>query len=349
MPWFVVRLATTLAAQPELGALKLSAVLFHKFWHGLVMPICARLPHGLSDWLCLTCYELNRHYKRNLLGALAQSLPKGIGKNKLGIFAPLHGASTEADLQPLSLKDTQYIGQRSFEMMARECCDIYCLSHRGVDYVKEVVSFTNLDTFRSFYSQPGGKLLILFHFDRLTLISSGLGQMGFPHSMITQPIDHSNPELSEHERVYLRKKVDLIQQMAGGGWFVVGQDTRAILRALKDGQTLILLPDVRPNPQAKGLAKLPFLGQTLTIPDGAIRLAELTGAKMIYAVAKSQARRCEVSFRLLPDRPDAALAGAVQALSSDILQDPHRWWFWIIFDYLVTHEHQSAPEANERK
>lgn len=313
------------------------------------MPICARLPHGLSDWLCLACYELNRHYKRNLLGALAQSLPKGIGKNQHGMYAPLHGAATEEDLRPLGLRETQAIGQRSFEMMARECCDIYCLSHQGPSYLKEIVSFTNLDDFRQFYKKPGGKLLIFFHFDRLTLISTALGQMGFPHSMITQPIDHSNPDLSEHERSYLRKKVDLIQQMAGGGWFVVGQDTRGILRALKDGQTLILLPDVRPNPQSKGIVKLPFLGQTLTIPDGAIRLAEITGAKMIYAVAKSTGRCCEVSFKLLNDSPKEALAEAVQCLGNDILEGPHRWWFWTIFDYLVTHECQSTPEANDRK
>ena len=303
---------------------------FNTFWHALVMPLCARLPHGLSDALCLKAFERNTEYKTNVYAALAQSLPKGLlpFEKQLAQHAGLNcGAAS-----------WQVIAQRYFEMMARECCDIYCLHHQGPRYLRDVVRFENLHDFEAVYKKPGGKLLLLFHFDRLTLISSALGQAGFSHGIITQPIDETNPDLSDHDRRFLAMKVRLQQTMAGGGWFVAGRDTRGIVQALQQGKTLILLSDVRPGPESRRVVKLPFLGQTLTIPDGAMRLAELTGATMVAGLCKSEGRRAKVSFLSLQGPPQTALGQAVQWLEGAILEAPHRWWQWNIFDYLVSHE-----------
>ena len=309
---------------------------FNKVWHGLVMPLCARLPGGLSDWLCLKAFEWNKDYKTNVRAALAQSLPKGLQGywHCLAEAVQTKTVLSEAENPQQQLIET--IAQRYFEMMARECCDIYCLHHQGPSYLHAHVVFNNIEAFKSVYNKPGGKLLVLFHFDRLTLISSALGAAGYSHSIITQPIDESNPDLSAHDRRFLSMKVSLQKSMAGGQWYVAGRDTRAIVRALQSGDTLILLPDVRPNEGRDGLLRLPLLGQTLTIPDGVVRLAELTGASMIAGLSKSQGRGCEVAFLPLHAEPREAMAQAVQWLESAILEAPHRWWQWNIFDYLVS-------------
>jgi lauroyl/myristoyl acyltransferase len=308
----------------------LSPQTFNTFWHALAMPLCARLPHSLGDWLCVKAFERNTDYKANVYAALAQSLPKG-----LLAFEKQLAQNTGLDCNAAGWK---FIAQRYFEMMARECCDIYCLNHQGPRYLQDTVRFDNLHDFEAVYKKPGGKLLLLFHFDRLTLISSALGQAGFSHGIITQPIDETNPDLSPHDRRFLAMKVKLQQTMAGGGWFVAGRDTRGIVQALQNGETLILLPDVRPGSLTQRVVKLPFLGQTLTIPDGAVRLADITGATMIAGLCKSEGRQARVSFLPLQGSSQAALGQAVQWLESAILEAPHRWWQWNIFDYLVSHE-----------
>ena len=294
------------------------------------MPLCARLPHKLSDSLCLKAFEWHTVYKTNVYAALAQSLPKGLA-SYYSKSSEVIGSSDNSDYRSL-------IAQRYFEMMARECCDIYCLSHQGPRYLRDVVSFENLRDFETFYKKPGGKLLLHFHFDRLTLTGFALSQVGFTLGFITQPIDETNPDLSHHDRQFLAMKVKLQETMGGGGWFVAGRDTRGIVKALKEGRTLILLPDVRPSPSGQHVTKLPFLGQTLTIPDGAVRLAELTGASMIAGLCKSEGRQAHVSFLQLEGTPKAALGQAVAWLEDAILEAPHRWWQWNIFDYLVSHE-----------
>ena len=127
---------------------------FNTFWHALAMPLCARLPHSLSDWLCLKAFERNAEYKTNVYAALAQSLPKGLlpFEKQLAQRAGLH----------CNAASWQLIAQRYFEMMARECCDIYCLNHQGSRYLQDTESFENLHDFEAVYKKPGGKLYCSF-------------------------------------------------------------------------------------------------------------------------------------------------------------------------------------------
>jgi|GEM_PF-872221 len=292
----------------------MNSALFFQAWHGLVLPLCARLPAGLSDWLCVWFFRLNRSYRKDVAAALSQSLPKGLDASYDGL--------------------QEKIISGYLDMMARENCDIYCLKHQGLRYLEKTVVLKDAQAARGLFSRPQGKILLLFHFDRITLLSAALGAAGVAHSMVTQPIDHTNPELSKVDSDYLRMKVDVIRSHSGGEWFVAGQQTREITNALRNGQTVILLPDVRPLAATKTI-EIPFLGQTLRIPNGAVRLAKATNAEMIYGVAKSQGRSCVVSFCSLPEDPEQALRAAVGELESDILQAPSRWWNWNIFDYLI--------------
>jgi lauroyl/myristoyl acyltransferase len=74
--------------------------------------------------------------------------------------------------------------------------------------------------------------------------------------------------------------------------------------------------------------EFPFCGGTLSLPEGIVRVAKRTGAKLVYAAAVDHGDTVEIKLSPLPDDPLAALGEAVRHLEENLLANPAQWWQW---------------------
>jgi len=293
---------------------------FERLWHGLVMPMCARLNDPLSDGLCLLASRFDRAFRQEVYLALSHAVPKA--------FPQLSAGSA-------GLKN---FVDNYLDMLARECCDIYCLAREGTAYLQRTASLAaeeDQQTMQWLKDRSKPVIVVCFHFDRLTLAGSLVSSLGRPLSFLTQPIDLENPELSPFMRRFLEMKVNVQLTQGTQRWFVAGRDTRAMVRYLKSGGGVVVLPDVRLSNEQDAL-KFGFFGHELLLADGPLRLAQLTNADLVYAGVKSDGRRCRVSLKRLDPSPDIAMQQCAQAFIEDVGEAPWRWWQWNIFDYMIT-------------
>lgn len=292
---------------------------FERLWHGLVMPMCARLNDPLSDGLCILASRFDREFRQEVYLALSHAVPKAFPQ-----------------LSPGSPALKNFV-DNYLDMLARECCDIYCLAREGAAYLQRTARLATEEdqqTMQWLKNRSKPVIVVCFHFDRLTLAGSLMGFLGRPLSFVTQPIDLGNPEINPFMRRFLQMKVN-VQLTWTQHWFVAGRDTKAMVRYLRNGGGVVVLPDVRLNNQQDAL-KYDFFGHELLLADGPLRLARLTEADIVYAAVKSDGRRCRVSLKRLDPSPDVAMQQCAQAFIEDVREAPWRWWQWNVFDYMIT-------------
>ena len=222
-----------------------------------------------------------------------------------------------------------------FAMMARETLDVFNLPRLDRTNIASLVSLTGLEQLDAAREEGRGVILVMAHYGRLIMPLAALGLSGRPLSMLTMAVDR-NPDLDPVQRTYLKRKIGNLLTHMGGRWISLEDDLRGMYQALRNGETLVMLLDAW-MPHFGKQIEIPFLGGQLSLPSGIARLAQKTGAAMVYCAAHERDWRIEGVLHRLDDTPEAGLRGAVRLLEEDVRSTPWAWWQWTIFQHIWRH------------
>lgn len=214
-------------------------------------------------------------------------------------------------------------------MQYTEILDVYFLpSIKSPTQGKVNINLKGIDALLINQKQKRGTLIAMGHYGRLPLFSTGLALAGVPVGFVTQRIDERNIYLSKAERSYLAKKLDSMCRIAGGRWIVLDDPMFPLYSGLKKGESIIVLFDLPLKKNSSHRGEFSFLKGTLNVPNSIQRIAEKTGAQIVYGSVKDVTDGVEVSITPLDDKPEKSLEGAVRALESDVYDAPWQWWQW---------------------
>ncbi len=221
-------------------------------------------------------------------------------------------------------------------LLAREVMDAFVMSRLNDINFRCVVE---VDTdsegvFKKARDEGRGTIIVMNHFGRLNLSALALGQMGYKTGMLTISLGEGNVGLGGVDRRYLSMKVNNLRQQTQGRWVTLGSSMRGLYEGLSMGEAIVILPDAFFPDQKNGKVELPFLGGRLSINSGVVRLAEKTGANLVYISALEDKRKVTSKILRLPDDPRSALEHSVAMLEKDVLKMPWLWWHWNIFDQI---------------
>ncbi len=228
--------------------------------------------------------------------------------------------------------------RRYFQMLAREQLDTFTMPARTPANSERLLGLRpgSLDVLRGARGGGRGVIIAMAHYGRINLLLLALALAGERLGMLTMVIDPRNRELDPVDRAYLYRKNRTLLGFIRGSWITLGDDLRALYRALARGETLVLLFDAHTPERRQQRWTVPFLDGELRIPAGIARLARHTGARVVYGVAHQHDWRVEAELRPLPDDPDAALRAAVAELERDVYRAPWLWWHWNILELIWT-------------
>jgi KDO2-lipid IV(A) lauroyltransferase len=217
--------------------------------------------------------------------------------------------------------------QANFRMLAREVLDVFYLSRRSASDLGKVFFPSGFEVLERAGQERRGTIIAMAHYGRPIMLSTALGLAGFRVGMLSQAVDERNPDLDAVEQSYLQFKMRHTVAQAGGPWITTRDNLRSLYEALAQGEILIIMLDVAEPDPAKCF-EAPFLGGTLAVPNGILRIAQKTGARLVYGVARDRDRAVAAELRPLPEAPDAALTAAIRHLEGDVLAAPWQWWQW---------------------
>lgn len=257
-----------------------------------------------------------------------------------------------------ALPEARYPAQREdwvrryCQMMSREVMDAFFMSRLNQDNSTDLVSIPpdSLALMRSLREEGRGIIVVMAHYGRLNLLLLALAMAGYDLGMLTIAVDERNPDLSPVDRVYLGGKVAALQKQIRGRWVSLGDNLRGLYQGLKSGEIIIILMDAYHAGQDDNRIDLPFLGGYLNVSQGIVRMAEKTGARMIYGAVRDRLSsetekaswQAVATLRPLPENPAEALKQSVAWLEQDVKDMPWLWWHWNILDYIwkpaVVHE-----------
>ncbi len=212
-------------------------------------------------------------------------------------------------------------------MMAREVIDAYITGRRGGHLPGEISSLSGHEIIRDSLDAGQGVIVLVSHYSRLNMVACSLGHAGIPTGIITQCVDRRNRLLDWVDRAYLSGKLERYHRVTRGPLVTLEDNLRPIYRALLEGQAVIMLMDAF-HPRFRRFVSYPFLGGSISLPAGALRLAGKTGASMVYGVARESGWHVDVEIRPLPGEPGDAMSAAVEELERDVMERPWEWWQW---------------------
>lgn len=226
--------------------------------------------------------------------------------------------------------------RRYFQMLAREQLDTFTMPVRTPANSADLLGLRagSLELLRAARGGGRGVIIAMAHYGRINLLLLALALAGERLGMLTMVIDQRNRELNPVDRAYLYRKNRTLLDFIRGSWITLGDDLRALYRALARGETLVLLFDAHTPERRQRHRAVPFLDGELRVPVGIARLARHTGARVVYGVAHQHDWRVEAELRPLPEDPDAALRAAVAELERDVYHAPWLWWHWNILELI---------------
>jgi len=227
----------------------------------------------------------------------------------------------------LSDREIEDFTRRHARMMAREVVDSWMVSGRNMNVLGRISSLSGAGLVRQKLDQGKGLLILVCHYSRLNMVACTLGREGISTSIITQCVDRRNRYLDWVDRYYLSGKLERYQQVTKGTLVTLEDNLRPVYKALFNNEPVILLMDAF-HPKFIRFNEYPFLGGKIRLPAGALRLAEKTGAPMVYGVARENGWKIEVDVKSLPGSFEEAHREAALKLEQDVLARPWEWWQW---------------------
>ncbi len=276
--------------------------------HKLLFPFLATLPSSVA-------YRL-----ANLIG-------KRDAKNDVS-RQPLIDGMTQ--LFPEQAQKTAWLETqicRHFQMMARDMLDCFRMPKFTREKNSEELRVNNVEKLIEARDSGRGVIMIISHFSRFFMLGPGLKFSGVQFGMLTTMVDDSHPYYDAVDRWYISTKLHNTQMFSRGSWITTADDPRKIFRALKSGEIILIALDGNETSSPKRLS-FPFCGGELSLPEGIVRIAEKTGARLIYAGTSDRGRGVDITLHSLPDNPHEALRTAVGILEQELQKNPWQWWLW---------------------
>lgn len=212
-----------------------------------------------------------------------------------------------------------------FVTQAWECLDAYVMM-RGK--AEGLVRVKGIETLQRAQAEGKGVILIMAHFGRVGLHGLGLALAGFRLGMLTQAT--GGGPLVESERAYIKRKAETLHAYMRGRWISLDGKLRELYRGLEEKETIIIILDAYAPGWEKHAVQLPFLGGSLALPNGILRLAKRTGARLVYGWTEPEGFRVCSFLTELPEAPDLAFQQAVRHLEHKVQRWPWLWWLWPI-------------------
>lgn len=214
-----------------------------------------------------------------------------------------------------------------FRMMARDTLDCFRMPGYTAANTRELIRVTGIEHLAAAKAAGKGVILIISHYGRFFMLGPGLKFAGQEFGMFTTVVDERHPSYDPVDRWYIATKLHNTQLFSRGTWITTGDDWRKLYRALQGGEVILIALDGTETTSATRY-DFPFLGGTLSLPEGIVRIAARTGAKMVYAATVEAERGVEIRIHPLPEEPVAGLAEAVRLLEQDVIAWPWQWWQW---------------------
>lgn len=225
-------------------------------------------------------------------------------------------------------KDVTLWSRRYYQMMARDTLDCFRMPNFTPGNTNNLIRVNNAEVLATAKSAGKGVIMIISHFGRFFMLGPGLKLSGLEFGMLTTVVDERNPYYDHIGRWYINTKLRNTQAFSRGTWTTTGDDPRRIYRALKEGEIiLIALDGIESNSNSR--ISFPFLGGILSLPEGIVRIAAKTGAKLVYAATVEHGHGVEINIYDLPDNPQEAMGVAVGIFERDIIANPWHWWQWL--------------------
>lgn len=273
------------------------------------------------------------------LGRLPTTMPWRL-VHRLGRDAPAVRHATELFLQQrfgqvfpgVAVEQHRQWARAHLDMLAVEMLDAAALHRLGMPG-GPAVGLRGWEYVQALQQKGQGFILVLNHYDRLLTAVIALGRRGVALNILTMPV-LDNPGLGESLRAFLVRKIAATIRITGGQWRTSSEPLRTVHEGLRKGQAWVILADAW-SPEFARMRDHAFLGGRLSLPTGIERLAESTGAALLYGCTRSLAPdRMEVSVEPLCGSPRAAIDTVIQRLDWDVRERPWAWWHWGQWDQM---------------
>lgn len=216
---------------------------------------------------------------------------------------------------------------KHFKMLARDTLDSFLMPRFSAANTRSLIQVKNVEVLSEAKSAGKGVIMIISHYGRFFMLGPGLKFAGEEFGMLTTMVDERHPSYDAVDRWYMAKKLHNTQIFSRGTWITTADDSRKIYRCLKKGEIILFALDGNET-TSKVRVSFPFFNGALSLPEGMVRIASATGARLVYAATQDTEEGVSISLYPLSDNPRAALSEAIKLLEKDMRRTPWHWWLW---------------------
>jgi lauroyl/myristoyl acyltransferase len=235
----------------------------------------------------------------------------------------------ELQLQQIPVFDlnkTQYFSLRYCQMMARDTLDCYRMPRLTAQNTRSYFKVLGVENLVAAENKGKGVLLLVPHYGRYFMLGPALRFLGHGFGVYTTAITETTVP-DANWRAYLLQKLKNGFMFCGGEWISSDDSPLKIYANLKEGRSILMAFDGVESTSDKKIARS-FLGGTVELATGSLRIAKRTGAAMLYVGVKECETGLQFELTALPEDPELALQAAVAYLEKDIMEMPWHWWLW---------------------
>lgn len=217
--------------------------------------------------------------------------------------------------------------QHHYRMMARDTLDCFLMPRFTPSNAANMIRVEHAEVLSEAQAVGKGVIMVISHYGRFFMLGPGIKFAGMEFGMLTTVVDERHPSYDPVDRWYIATKLHNTQLFSRETWVTTADDPRALYRSLKAGKIMLVAMDGTET-SSPNRTNLPFLGGTLSIPQGILRVATKTGARLVFASVKEEGYGVKISLHALPDEPMSALVEAARLLECDVIAYPWQWWQW---------------------
>jgi Kdo2-lipid IVA lauroyltransferase/acyltransferase len=246
------------------------------------------LEYSLLSSLYLVARLLDDRTRNRLARSLGRFIFKRIGFRRSVVFQQLGWAFPE--MQPIERWD---LGVKIYEQIATSLLEFMALGEMSQDKIRDLAALENPEILHQTMADGKGVILMTAHFGNFELLGSAIVAMGYPLNALVRT--QSNPHVDRMQ--------NKIRRRAGVNPIKADVSVRHLIRALRDGQCVAMLPDV--NAGDDGIF-VDFMGRQASTPRGLAYYAWKYNVPVIPTfIVRQPDGRHKVHF-CQPIEPDAA-------------------------------------------
>lgn len=283
-----------------------------------------RLQWGSEYVLLRAAFSMTRRLSDDRL----RRLGRGLGRfafRTVGYRRRVADTQLAAAFPALGPVERRDLALRVYEQIGTSLLEFMTLGDRGPEGLRDQVRFEGLEHLTPFLESGRGVILTTGHFGNWEIMGAALAAQGWPLNVVAR--SQSNPWVDALQNDVRRR--------AGMRVIKADESIRRLVRALRDGELVAMLPDV--NAGDDGVF-VPFLGRLASTPRGLAYFAWKLDCPIVpmYCVRQPDGRYVgHVTAPILPD-PGQDEETAVRELTrrhterlEDFVRRHPDHWFWV--------------------